>query len=270
MMVALSGFIFASASLEGETITTFPAWNGTSVFAQMGADTAPGQATYGQTFVTPGTNTVLQSFSFWLSDSPSFEPDPMDFAGYLMEWNGARATGPILYQSSMMTADGLAHGQFRRFDFNVGLQLNPAKQYVFFISASQYFDGIPSQAFPGGLAANAYPSGNMASLGNGSDFTQITNANWNQATQWDMVFEASFTPPEPIGPLLRIVRSEAFPSAVLVWPTNAVGYTLQSTTNLSPPVIWASDLPAPVIVSGQYRVTDSFGASQKFYRLRKP
>ena len=71
-IVGLSGSVFVSAPLEGATNTTFPAWNGTSAFAQMGEtpDAPATEATWGETFVTPVGNTVLQSFSFWLSDSP--------------------------------------------------------------------------------------------------------------------------------------------------------------------------------------------------------
>src|SRR5690348_1463350 len=55
-------------------------------------------------------------------------------------------------------------------------------------------------------------------------------------------------------------------NVILTWPTNAVGYTLQSTTNLSL-VSWSTVSPAPVVVNGQNTVTNLILGTQKFYRL---
>jgi hypothetical protein len=49
--------------------------------------------------------------------------------------------------------------------------------------------------------------------------------------------------------------------------TNAVGFTLQSTTNLVPPAVWSTNSPAPVIIGGQNTVTNPVAGAQKFYRL---
>jgi uncharacterized repeat protein (TIGR03803 family) len=59
------------------------------------------------------------------------------------------------------------------------------------------------------------------------------------------------------GPQLTIVRSG--PNVILQWPTNATGFTLQSTTNLSAPV-WTT-------VVGQYTVTNVISGAAQFYRL---
>ena len=66
------------------------------------------------------------------------------------------------------------------------------------------------------------------------------------------VFAVSFTPQ------LTIIPSG--PDVVLRWPTNYAGFdytgfTLQSTANLALPV-WTSNSPAPVVVNGQYTVTN--------------
>ena len=66
-------------------------------------------------------------------------------------------------------------------------------------------------------------------------------------------------------PRLAILRSGA--NLVLTWPTNASGFTLQSTTNLISPVVWITNTPAPVIVNGQNTVTNPFSGTKKFYRL---
>lgn len=57
---------------------------------------------------------------------------------------------------------------------------------------------------------------------------------------------------------------------VLAWSTNTDGFTLQSATNLAPPVIWRDVTNPPVVLGGQYTVTNSRSASQQFLRLRKP
>jgi hypothetical protein len=56
-------------------------------------------------------------------------------------------------------------------------------------------------------------------------------------------------------------------NVILKWPTNAIGYTLQSTTNLISPVVWTTNPPAPVVVNGQNTVTNLIFGGQKFYRL---
>ena len=55
---------------------------------------------------------------------------------------------------------------------------------------------------------------------------------------------------------------------VLCWPTNSAAFTLEYTTNL-PPTSWTAATPAPVIVNGQYTVTNTTSGRGKFYRLRK-
>ncbi len=66
-------------------------------------------------------------------------------------------------------------------------------------------------------------------------------------------------------PQLIIISSGS--NVVLTWPTNAVGFTLQSTTNLASPSVWSSVSPAPVIVNGKNTVTNAVSGTRKFYRL---
>ncbi len=66
-------------------------------------------------------------------------------------------------------------------------------------------------------------------------------------------------------PLLTIISSGA--NVVLTWPTDAAGFTLQSTTNLVSPVVWSTVSPAPVVVNGQNAVTNPVSGTKKFYRL---
>jgi len=71
----------------------------------------------------------------------------------------------------------------------------------------------------------------------------------------------------PPSPRLTIIRAGA--NVILTWPTNAAGFTLQSTANLVSPAVWSTNSPAPVVVNGQNTVTNPASSPQKFYRLSK-
>ena len=58
-------------------------------------------------------------------------------------------------------------------------------------------------------------------------------------------------------------------TVILTWPTNATGFTLQSTTNLGSSAVWTANSPAPVIVNGQNMVTNPISGSRQFYRLAR-
>jgi hypothetical protein len=66
-------------------------------------------------------------------------------------------------------------------------------------------------------------------------------------------------------PQLTITRSGA--NVVLMWPTNATGFGLQSTTNLVSPAVWSTNFPAPVIVNGQSTVTNPITGPSQYFRL---
>jgi len=66
-------------------------------------------------------------------------------------------------------------------------------------------------------------------------------------------------------PLLTVIPDGA--NVILTWPTNAVGFTLQSTTNLVPPTVWNTNSPAPTVADGQNAVTNPITGPQQFYRL---
>jgi uncharacterized repeat protein (TIGR03803 family) len=69
----------------------------------------------------------------------------------------------------------------------------------------------------------------------------------------------------PLGPPeLRIIA--AAENVILTWPASAIGFTLQSTTNLAARV-WATNLPAPIVVNGQNTVTNPISGIQQFFRL---
>src|ERR1700722_1458050 len=74
-----------------------------------------------------------------------------------------------------------------------------------------------------------------------------------------MVFSLSLPTPQ-----LTIILSAT--NVVLTWPTNSLEFTLQSTTNLLP-AAWNTNAPSPVVVNGQFIVTNLISGTQQFFRL---
>lgn len=75
------------------------------------------------------------------------------------------------------------------------------------------------------------------------------------------------TPVEIVAPPPQISIIPYGSNVILAWPTNAVGFILQSTTNLTPPVVWSTNSPAPVLIGNQFEVFTPSSGTQKFYRL---
>jgi len=191
------------------TLSTLPFSSGISPFGE------PDSATYGQTITVPAVDNVLDTFSFWSDDilDNSF-PDYVDFAAYVMAWDGNKATGPILWQSIMQTStnNGGADG-FEKFSFDTGgVALTPGEQYVLFLSSSDFFDGSNGVSnTPAG--GTAYTGGHFVYMSNGSDFSALTTNNWDQLIDLDWSFEASFcllyTSPSPRDATLSRMPSSA-------------------------------------------------------------
>jgi hypothetical protein len=70
-----------------------------------------------------------------------------------------------------------------------------------------------------------------------------------------------------VPPTLGCTRQD--PDLLLSWATNSIGFALEYATNF-PPTTWTAASPAPVIVGGQYVVTNSAADAGRYYRLRKP
>jgi uncharacterized repeat protein (TIGR03803 family) len=70
----------------------------------------------------------------------------------------------------------------------------------------------------------------------------------------------------PGPPQLGIVLSGA--NVILTWKNTATGFTLESTASLASPA-WSTVSPAPVIVNGQYTVTNAIAGTAIFYQLNQ-
>ena len=79
-------------------------------------------------------------------------------------------------------------------------------------------------------------------------------------------FDDASVLPASVNPVPMTIAADGA-SLVIGWPTNAIGFSLQSTTNLAPPVIWNTVNTVPVIVNGQNTVSNTITGDQIFYRL---
>ena len=67
------------------------------------------------------------------------------------------------------------------------------------------------------------------------------------------------------GPQLTITRAGT--NVILSWPSDDLGFTLQSNLNLGPLTIWSPVFPLPVVVNNRYTVTNAASDAACFYRL---
>jgi uncharacterized repeat protein (TIGR03803 family) len=78
-----------------------------------------------------------------------------------------------------------------------------------------------------------------------------------------VVFRISLGPPP--GPVLTIIPYGQ--SVLLVWPTNATGFHLQSATNLFPSTGWGGGFPDPIVLGKDNVVVDTVSGPRRLYRL---
>jgi hypothetical protein len=86
-----------------------------------------------------------------------------------------------------------------KFTFNTGgINLSSGQQYIAFMSASIFFDGVRGGSAAGRLDSNVYSGGQFFFLNNGSDFSLLTANPWFTEGGDDLAFQASFSAPVPI------------------------------------------------------------------------
>lgn len=56
---------------------------------------------------------------------------------------------------------------------------------------------------------------------------------------------------------------------LLTWPTNAPGFTLQSSAQLGSSATWLDVTNPPALLGAQWAVTNPFTGGAQYFRLRK-
>jgi formylglycine-generating enzyme required for sulfatase activity len=106
--------------------------------------------------------------------------------------------------------------------------------------------------------------------------TKLFPAAWITVTNVPVVLNGRNTMTNPLSGKQQYYRLSQDPlilsiapaanQVVLSWPTSASNYVLQSTINLFP-AAWSMVTNVPVVVNGQYTVTNRISGTQQFYRL---
>src|SRR4051812_3374461 len=155
-VAAAVSLLSSLASAAPVTFDTTTAWDHDTSIGTFGEGNL---ATFGQTFTT-GNSNILQDFTFYLRSDNSSDA-PVTFAAYLARWGGNEAFGPILFESTVETyrpSPGLP--EYTPFTFETGgLTLQTGTEYVVFMSASNFFDGVTESARIG------YVSGSPSTIG---------------------------------------------------------------------------------------------------------
>ena len=184
--------LIAGSLMSQALINTIPSWNGTSYFADFGV---PVTATYGQTITIAPGSAVVSSFAFEIGYCNA----TINFRGEIYAWDGAKATGPSLFESPV--TDVTSSGPFQLVTFNTGGLTLPPGVYVLFASTSRDQTEAPAAICQWGVTPNntAYPGGNLVLLNNGPTPSQWTTAAWTSVAL-DFAFQVNMGPAPGPGP----------------------------------------------------------------------
>jgi uncharacterized repeat protein (TIGR03803 family) len=90
------------------------------------------------------------------------------------------------------------------------------------------------------------------------------NTLYGTTSEWVSGYGTVFSLSLPL-PQLAIILSGT--NVVLTWTNTASGFTLQTSPELGPSALWSDSVDSPVIVAGQYFVTNLIKSGPLFYRL---
>lgn len=161
--------------------------------------------TMGQTFIAPINTSRLLDFSFWTRGGYESTND-VSFKGYIMEWDGMKATGPMLYQSDIRSSTKKWGEGTERFDFNTGgIDLVTGRSYIAFLSAIGCYTTPPDHNAWLYLMIDfydpQYEDGRHVYTSSHGSYATLASSDWvqNQGVyDIDLGFHATFTEiPEP-------------------------------------------------------------------------
>ena len=156
-------------------------------------DPSGNDGTCGQTFRINDGNALVSNLSFPIySDSTTTK-----FQVGVAAWNGAEASGPLLYLSPALTALG---GNWQTFNVATSnLFLNQGQEYVLFFTCNSFVNaGVANSAGVGYVPADAYTDGQYFNVsGNGLGISDLFTNGWGGSPA-NLAFQVSYqVVPEP-------------------------------------------------------------------------
>lgn len=111
-----------------------------------------------------------------------------------------------------------------------------------------------------------YSSNQLASFA--ADFVQYDNSDTNSWNEGSIRFNSAI--PDTVNLLSAPVAiSFQNKNAVVTWSTNLVGFQLEYATNV-PSRRWFTNNTVPIIIDGQYTVTNAISGGARLFRLMRP
>jgi hypothetical protein len=185
--------VFAGPALAVTTIDT-----GVGTGSSLCSWGYPDTATYGQTFVAPAGDTVLDRFSFHMIRGGD-QTATIDYRAYVYRWDVDRATGASVWESSprqvTLATDDYLNPQQVATDTG-GVALESGGTYVAFLSTSADYElNDETDVACWSPAASPYAGGGFVFNNDSGDEFWWTNTYWGDAGGDDLAFNASFRAP---------------------------------------------------------------------------
>jgi hypothetical protein len=193
LFVTASAMAFAFAtvgSTPAAAISTYSSWNGSDYINNFGC---PDTTTYGQVITIPKGKTHLGKFHFsW----KNLDSGSMVVRGEVYAWDGLKATGSALYESSPRTIS-FNDFLFHRVTFKATLvPVTPGKQYVIFASIDKDYEKCTTNYVLGWgfMYSDVYSRGGFVYQNNTGDENQWTTTPWETFGGDDLAFKVAVSP----------------------------------------------------------------------------
>jgi len=179
------GALFATGASAATTIETLSAWDGSDSVSPWGT---VGTQVYGQSITAPAGASLLTGFSFRIKDIGS----PINFAAHVYAWDGAKITGPALFNLGGQSIAGGASGSFLPVSIATSVAVTPGSQYMMFLSTIDEPQSTTATSWGYLNGADAYAGGGFFFF-NTNSFASLSADAWeNFGGKDDLAFSASF------------------------------------------------------------------------------
>jgi hypothetical protein len=212
--------LIAGSLMSQGSINTIPSWDGINAEANFGV---PDTATYGQTITVAAGSGPLASFGFEIGNCTA----NVSLRGEVYAWDGTKATGPSLFESSVTSVP--ASSGFQLVTFNTGgLNLTPGAYVLFATTSRDQTDAPLAGCTWGRVLDTVYPGGTFVFESNGTDTSLWTAPtaliSWHTNGS-DLAFQANFSAVPGPGPGPAGVPA-ASPATLLLGVAGVIGLGL--------------------------------------------